>query len=84
MTTASPSPLQFSSFSSSINPSFWHALTTLKLRVLKLSDEPVPVWATYARGRTVVDRTTGEQVGMGATIELGGEGIERLVDGRWW
>lgn len=81
MSIPPPTPLQFSPLSSSINPSFWHALTTLKLQVLKLSDEPVPIWASYARGRTVVDRATGERVGMGAVVELGGEGVERLVEG---
>ena len=63
-------PLQFAPFSSTISPSFWQALTTLKLQVLKLNDEPVPISASYTRGRTVKDRLTGESVGLGCTLEL--------------
>ncbi|KAK4704028.1 ubiquitin-like modifier-activating enzyme ATG7, partial [Phenoliferia sp. Uapishka_3] len=69
-------PLQFAPFSSSISPDFWHALTTLKLNVLKLSDDPVPVSASFTRGRTVKDRKTGEEVGLGCTLELDGNAFE--------
>ena len=69
-------PLQFAPFATSISPDFWHALTNLKLQVLKLSDEPVPITATYTRGRTVKDRKTGEDVGLGCGIELDGSAFE--------
>lgn len=62
--------LQFAPFSSSISPSFWQSLTTLKLQVLKLSDEPVPITGSYSKARTVKDRLTGDEVGMGCVLEL--------------
>lgn len=71
-------PLQFAPFSSSISPSFWQSLTTLKLQVLKLSDEPVPITGSYSRARTVKDRLTGDEVGMGCVLELD----ERAFDQR--
>lgn len=69
-------PLQFAPFATSISPDFWHALTTLKLNVLKLSDAPVPISATFTRGKTVKDRKTGADVGLGCTIELDGSAFE--------
>lgn len=69
-------PVQFAPFASSIAPDFWHALTTLKLTVLKLSDAPVAISASFAPGRTVRDRSTGEDVGLGCTLELDGNAFE--------
>ncbi|GAA5825665.1 hypothetical protein JCM11251_000328 [Rhodosporidiobolus azoricus] len=82
MSSTAPS-LQFLPLSTSINPSFWHQLTHLKLHRLKLNDDPVPIIAHFARGKTVKDRLTGETVGISGGIELdqasfaGGEGEER-------
>lgn len=73
----SSTPLQFTAWTSSINPSFWDQLTKLKLQVLKLSDAPIPVWASYSKGRTVLDRTSGLQVGMQPTLDFGSEGLDR-------
>jgi len=53
---------QFVPFSSSIDPSFWHSLTTLKIDVLRLKDEPVPIKAWYERGRWTVERDQNSNV----------------------
>eukprot|EP00038_Savillea_parva_P003958 m.132452 g.132452 ORF g.132452 m.132452 type:complete len:714 (+) comp11334_c0_seq1:176-2317(+) len=42
--------LQFSPFASAPDPSFWHALTQLKLNTLQLSDAPVNVVGQYVPG----------------------------------
>ncbi|KAI5480659.1 autophagy-related protein 7 [Pseudohyphozyma bogoriensis] len=70
MSSTAATTTTFSPFSTTISPSFWHALTSLKLKVLKLSDEPIPINATYSKGRTVKDRKTGEDVGLGCLVEL--------------
>lgn len=67
--------VQFAQFSSIVQPTFWHELSRLKLEVLRLSDETVPVTATYSTGRTVKDRNTGQEVALGCNIALGGEGL---------
>ncbi|GAA6027462.1 hypothetical protein JCM8097_007874 [Rhodosporidiobolus ruineniae] len=69
MATASQ-PLQFLPLSSSISPSFWHALTHLKLHHLKLSDRPVNITAHYSRAKHVQDRLTGDTVGISGALEL--------------
>jgi hypothetical protein len=67
--------VQFAQFSSIVQPTFWHELSRLKLEVLRLSDETVPITATYSTGRTVKDRNTGREVALGCNIALGGEGF---------
>lgn len=57
--------LPFSPLQSSLDPSFWSALTELKIDVLKLSDEAVPLTGHYTTGKTVLNRETGEQVSLG-------------------
>lgn len=69
--------LQFLSLSSSIDPSFWHAFTKLKVDVLKLSDEPVPLTATYERARWIKDRETGQDVGVPASVRLDGNAFDQ-------
>ena len=68
--SSSPMPaLQFSPLSSSISPTFWQSLGTLKLHTLGLSTEPVPVWASYSRPRSTRDRQTGEEVEFSCVLE---------------
>lgn len=62
--------LQFVPFTSSISPDFWHALTRLKLHVLKLNDEPVPISAYYQRGGVVHDRVTGQDVPLACLLHF--------------
>ncbi|GAA6007923.1 hypothetical protein JCM10207_004927 [Rhodosporidiobolus poonsookiae] len=71
-------PLQFLPLSTSISPSFWHALTSRKLHEWKLSSEPVPLVAHYARGKTVRDRLTREEVGISGALELDQASFERV------
>jgi len=77
-------PLQFLPLSTSISPSFWHALTSIKLHELKLSQHAIPVKGYYSKGKQVRDRLNGnELVGINGGLELdqdsfirGGEGDE--------
>ncbi|KAL9938113.1 hypothetical protein V8E36_002736 [Tilletia maclaganii] len=68
--------LQYLSFSSSINPSFWHAFADLKINTLQLSDAPLPLAATYSTARSVQDRSTGETVYLPAALNLDASSIE--------
>jgi ubiquitin-like modifier-activating enzyme ATG7 len=65
--------VQFVTFSSLVQPSFWHALTELKIDVLRLSDDAVPIAASYGTGRSITDRETGQDVELGCNLSLGGE-----------
>jgi ubiquitin-like modifier-activating enzyme ATG7 len=67
--TPSSTLLQFSPLPTTIPPSFWHALTNLKLNHLRLSEDAVPVKGNYTIGRVVKDRRAGE---AGRVVELGG------------
>lgn len=68
--------LQFTPLSSLIQPSLWHTLTNLKLDVLKLSDEALPLTGSYSTGRTVRDRESGVDVALGCSLTVGGEGLQ--------
>ncbi|KAH8984457.1 hypothetical protein EDB92DRAFT_1887074 [Lactarius akahatsu] len=65
--------VQFAQFSSLVQPTFWHELSRVKLDVLRLSDDSVPLTATYSTGRTIKDRNTGQDVPLGCNISVGGE-----------
>ncbi len=67
--------VQFAQFSSLVQPTFWHELSRLKLEVLRLSDDTVPLTATYLAGRTIKDRNTGQEVALGCNINVGGESL---------
>ncbi|THG93509.1 hypothetical protein EW026_g7746 [Hermanssonia centrifuga] len=54
-------------------PTFWHALTNLKIDVLQLSDESIPITASYSPGRSIVDRETGREIALGCNITVGGD-----------
>ncbi|GAA6006191.1 Atg7p [Rhodotorula paludigena] len=62
--------LQFLPLSTSIAPSFWHTLTSLKLHRLKLDDAPLELTGHYAKGRSVTDKTSGQTVGISGALEL--------------
>jgi hypothetical protein len=40
--------LMFSPFSSLISPTFWGKFDEVKVEVLKLNEDPVPIWGFYA------------------------------------
>jgi ubiquitin-like modifier-activating enzyme ATG7 len=65
--------VQFTPFSSLVQPSFWHELTNLKIDVLRLSDEAVSIHGTYSTGRSVRDRETGREIGLGCNLSVGSE-----------
>lgn len=67
--------VQFAPFSSIVQPSFWHELTSLKIDVLRLSDDQVAASATYTVGRSIKDRETGADVPLGCHLSIGGEGL---------
>ena len=63
--------LQFLPLSTSISPSFWHALTSRNLHQLKLSQEPVPIHGHYSKSKQVKDRIkANELVGISGGLEL--------------
>ena len=76
MTSPKESIVQFTPFSSIVQPAFWHEVTRIKIDVLRLSEEAIPLTATYALGRTVKDRETGKELWMGVVeqfpIDVGG------------
>ena len=65
--------VQFAPFQSLVQPAFWHALTDLKIDVLRLSDRPLPLTATYTTGRAVKDRETGNDIALGCNLTVGGD-----------
>lgn len=65
--------VQFAPFSSLVEPSFWHALTNLKIDVLRLSDDAVDLSGSYSTGRSVKDRETGNDIALGCNLTVGGE-----------
>ena len=75
-------PLQFLPLSTSISPSFWHALTSIKLHELKLSQHAIPVKGYYSKGKQVRDRLNGnEPVGINGGLELDQDSFTREGEG---
>lgn len=68
--------LQFAPFSSLVSPAFWHKLTDLKIDILKLSDEALPITGTYTAGKAIIDRETGNEVVLPTSFSVGGESFE--------
>ena len=71
--------VQFTPFSSLVEPNFWHALTNLKIDVLRLSDESVSITGSYTSGRSFVDRETGKEIALGCNIDVGGSAFSTDV-----
>lgn len=65
--------IQFQPFSSLVEPGFWHALTNLKIDVLKLADDFIPLTASYSPGRTITDRETGKEIALGCNLTVAGD-----------
>ena len=65
--------VQFAPFQSLVQPAFWHALTDLKIDVLRLSEDALPVTATYGPGRAVKDRETGQEIALGCNMTIAGD-----------
>ncbi|SPO41638.1 probable APG7 - component of the autophagic system [Pseudozyma flocculosa] len=64
--------IKFAPFGATIHPSFWQQLSSYKIDRLQLSEEPVDVRATYAAGRSILDRQTGQEVHLGCSINVDG------------
>lgn len=62
--------LKFAPFSTNIRPGFWQELSSLKINKLQLSDDVVPIHASYTCGRTMLDRQTGESVSLASQMGL--------------
>ncbi|KAJ6595840.1 hypothetical protein DFH09DRAFT_1135756 [Mycena vulgaris] len=69
--------LQFAPFASLVQPAFWHELTTLKIDVLRLSDEALPITGSYSVGRSVKDRETGNEIVLGCNLSVGPESFDK-------
>ncbi|KAG6828952.1 hypothetical protein H0H87_012982 [Tephrocybe sp. NHM501043] len=69
--------VQFAPFCSLIQPSFWHELTNLKIDVLQLSDEAIPVTGSYTVGRSVTDRESGSEIALGCNLSMGAESFDK-------
>ena len=62
--------LQFTPFASLVEPAFWHALTQLKIDILRLSSDPVPISASYAAPKSLWDRSTQQEISIGGDLSL--------------
>lgn len=69
--------VQFAPLSSLVQPAFWHELTNLKIDVLRLSDEILPISASYGVGRSVKDRETGQEIVLGTNLTIGSDAFEK-------
>ncbi|THH04091.1 hypothetical protein EW145_g5776 [Phellinidium pouzarii] len=77
MSTTKSSIVQFTPFSSLVQPPFWHELTRLKIDVLRLSEQTVPARASYTIGRSVTDRETGTEIDLGCHLTLGADAFSQ-------
>jgi hypothetical protein len=68
--------VQFAPFASLAQPAFWHKLTRLKIDVLWLSQDSLPLTGAYSVGRAVRDRETGQDVALGCNLSLGADAFD--------
>jgi hypothetical protein len=76
-TTTTPTIAQFTPNQSQTHPSFWNRLTELKLDILKLSDEDIPIHARYSVGKVIKDKDTHDNVGMNGSWEVDESSFEQ-------
>jgi ubiquitin-like modifier-activating enzyme ATG7 len=69
--------VQFAPLSSLVQPSFWHELTNLKIDVLRLSDDILPISASYSVGRSVKDRESGQEISLGCNLTIGPDSFKK-------
>ncbi len=72
--------LQFTPFASVVQPGFWNELTKLKIDVLKLSQEAIPICGSYSIGKAVTDRETGLEVALGCTLTVGADAFSNMMN----
>lgn len=68
--------LTFQPLSSGLDPSFWAALTELKIDVLKLDQTPLPASGSYTHASHVKDRQSGELVGISSAASFTGTDLK--------
>jgi hypothetical protein len=68
--------VQFAPFASLVQPAFWHELTRLKIDVLRLSQDSLPLTGAYSVGRAVRDREVGPDVALGCNLSLGADAFD--------
>jgi len=73
---------QFVALSSVVQPGFWHALSDFKINDYRLSDDAVPISASYSVGRALTDRESGSVVDLGATLAVGDHALEPDIRAR--
>lgn len=66
----------FTPFATSLDPSFWAALTKLKIDTLRLDDAPLPCSGSYAAGRTVLDKSTNQVLSLPCSASFTGQDLE--------
>lgn len=76
MSASKSSTLQFTPFSSVVQPPFWHELSRLKIDQWKLSEGVTPITASYSVGRSITDRETGKDVDLGCHVTVGGDSFD--------
>jgi len=65
--------LQFAPWASQVEPAFWHALSQLKIDVLKLSSDSVPLSAFYSSSKSFFDRNTRSEIALASPLTLPGD-----------
>jgi ubiquitin-like modifier-activating enzyme ATG7 len=65
--------LQFTPWSSQVEPAFWHALSQLKIDVLRLSSDSVPISAFYSSSKAFLDRNTNSEIALASPLTLPGD-----------
>ncbi|EJD47541.1 hypothetical protein AURDEDRAFT_183978 [Auricularia subglabra TFB-10046 SS5] len=65
--------VQFQTFTSLVQPEFWHELTRRKVDELRLSQDALPIHAGYALARTAHDRESGADIALPANFVLGAD-----------
>jgi ubiquitin-like modifier-activating enzyme ATG7 len=68
--------VQFTPFSSLVQPALWHKLSDLKIDVLKLSDAAVPIQGSYTAGRSVKDRESGQEISLPCNLTVGSDSFD--------
>jgi ubiquitin-like modifier-activating enzyme ATG7 len=71
--------LQFAPHTSLVQPALWHELTRLKIDVLKLSEDSLPIVGSYGPGRTIVDRESGQEIALSGSLSVAGEAFDLLA-----
>ncbi|WFD32554.1 Autophagy protein 7 [Malassezia sp. CBS 17886] len=73
---------QFTPFVSQVGAPFWNTLSLLKLDEYQLDDDLTRVQADYSTSKTLFDRVSGAELGMGCRLRLNGDGIGKHITDR--